>query len=372
MARISSTPACPCRGPRPWIDVTAYGAVGNGSGNDRPFIQNALNAVPATGGTVYFPPGQYICDIPLTLSNKHIHILGAGRGVSTIHWNGATGGLDFTFGAYDYRLTVSSISLVTWAANGGVGIRATWPPFVGGPTSGPHIYDIHIGPWAPACCGYWSKGIELTNASGVKIQNFDIHGQNNTFNMSHGIHLINTSTIANIHSGYIFSCDRGFAMGGTPLAEGAYISDVHVGFANIGFLLDAPGAGSAIRDCHASTYQYGIYLFQHSSMALIGNRLSHAGGSWMGIYVVHSVYCRIIGNEITSIPGSGTRNGIVLHGTSSNGTVQGNVVRSMETGIWLVGGGSDWNIVSGNRIPAWTINPILNSGVNNLVADNLF
>jgi len=57
------------QGPRPWIDVTSYGAKGNGTGSfgsdDTTPIQNAINAACAASGVdgsipiVFFPPGVY-------------------------------------------------------------------------------------------------------------------------------------------------------------------------------------------------------------------------------------------------------------------------------------------------------------------------
>lgn len=43
----------------PWFDVVGKGADPTGSADSTTAIQNALNAVPATGGIVYFPPGVY-------------------------------------------------------------------------------------------------------------------------------------------------------------------------------------------------------------------------------------------------------------------------------------------------------------------------
>ena len=45
------------KGPKPWIDVLAYGAVGDGTANDTAAIQAAIDA--STGGVVYLPPGTY-------------------------------------------------------------------------------------------------------------------------------------------------------------------------------------------------------------------------------------------------------------------------------------------------------------------------
>lgn len=75
-------------GPRPYIDVTAYGAVGNNSHDDTTAIQNAINTfctgqTIANGGSIYFPPGTYKVSQPQTPSTSPvfticsgIHILG--------------------------------------------------------------------------------------------------------------------------------------------------------------------------------------------------------------------------------------------------------------------------------------------------------
>lgn len=64
------------------FNVKAYGATGNGTTNDSPYIQLAINAaVSAGGGVVYIPAGTYL--ISTTLSNSRadlVSIVGSGMG----------------------------------------------------------------------------------------------------------------------------------------------------------------------------------------------------------------------------------------------------------------------------------------------------
>lgn len=47
-------------GPSPWLDVRAFGATGNGITDDTIAIQNAINQLQESGGTVFFPCGTYL------------------------------------------------------------------------------------------------------------------------------------------------------------------------------------------------------------------------------------------------------------------------------------------------------------------------
>lgn len=63
----------------PYVDVRAFGAVGDGVTDDTAAVQAAIDAVSASGGTVYFPVGVYMVN-NLSWSNKFVHLLGSGTG----------------------------------------------------------------------------------------------------------------------------------------------------------------------------------------------------------------------------------------------------------------------------------------------------
>lgn len=67
-----------------FFDVKAYGATGDGTTNDASAISSAYTAAKAANGVLYFPPGTYIVNSPLTINGSGLTILGAGRGQSTL------------------------------------------------------------------------------------------------------------------------------------------------------------------------------------------------------------------------------------------------------------------------------------------------
>jgi hypothetical protein len=65
-------------------NVRSFGAKGDGVTDDAAALQAAINALPAAGGEILFPPGTYLISATLTLPNKPIKIVGAGRTATVI------------------------------------------------------------------------------------------------------------------------------------------------------------------------------------------------------------------------------------------------------------------------------------------------
>ncbi len=81
------------QGSRPRVDVTAYGAKGDGVTNDTAAIQAAITAVCGTyghnlgGGTIFFPPGTYLVSQPQLPSTAAVFPLPCGG----LHFQGGNG-----------------------------------------------------------------------------------------------------------------------------------------------------------------------------------------------------------------------------------------------------------------------------------------
>lgn len=74
------------------FDVTSYGAVGDGTTDDRPAIQDAIDAASVSGGVVFLPQGTYLLDtshpvetgLGLVINADNVFLEGEGRGVTKI------------------------------------------------------------------------------------------------------------------------------------------------------------------------------------------------------------------------------------------------------------------------------------------------
>ncbi len=59
-----------------WIDIRAYGAVGDGTTDNTIAIQRAIDSAAANGGTVFFPAGQFLSATLYLRSNVTLHLSG--------------------------------------------------------------------------------------------------------------------------------------------------------------------------------------------------------------------------------------------------------------------------------------------------------
>ncbi len=87
-------------------NVRTYGATGDGVTNDSAAIQAAINALPSGGGTVFFPPGNYLIGTAITLTGD---IKVQGSGIGATFFLVTTGISMFTVG--DTELTMSDFSV---------------------------------------------------------------------------------------------------------------------------------------------------------------------------------------------------------------------------------------------------------------------
>lgn len=67
----------------PYASVKDFGALGDGITDDSAAVKLAYDSLKASGGSLFFPRGQYRTSLELT--SRNIHIIGEGRGASVLH-----------------------------------------------------------------------------------------------------------------------------------------------------------------------------------------------------------------------------------------------------------------------------------------------
>lgn len=135
--------------------VTEFGAVADGTTDDEPALQSALDyAADQGGGNVYLPAGTYAISRPLVL-RSHVHLTGDGPGRTVIRSQGhglgktveGTGiwsaiALLSAEGASVTQLTVDLATAATHA--NGISLLPTGEAFEGTPSSNCRISDVEV------------------------------------------------------------------------------------------------------------------------------------------------------------------------------------------------------------------------------------
>lgn len=118
----------PVRAVRPayavdWLNVKTFNAKGDGTTDDAPAIQAAINAASAAGGgTLYFPPGRYVLNASLTWASG-VNAVGAGDRVSILQSTNQN--LDCIVGTDISGVTLQALQLSGPGRGYGTGVRFT-------------------------------------------------------------------------------------------------------------------------------------------------------------------------------------------------------------------------------------------------------
>ena len=161
-----------------------FGALGNYTNDDTAAIQAAFDALPNTGGSVFFPPGRYKLTQAIVLPNAPVRIFGAGQSASLVIQTGAgQDGFRFTVtgsnnvsgsGTLFKNLELEDLSILRGVTNGGSGVNANWLAMTNNQTlfycNNVQIYNDNNGGL------HWGSALRLSNCCGSKITNTVLRG----------------------------------------------------------------------------------------------------------------------------------------------------------------------------------------------------
>jgi len=352
-----------------FINVKDYGAVGDGSTNDTTAIQNAFNAVPTSGGTVFIPAGTYQCSALLTHTTGPIRIMGAGVGISFLRFTTSSGGLSFTFPSIENTCVVDNLSLLTSVAGGGTALNLSWPTTSSGINNTCILYNLHIYP-STISTHYWTNGIVLTNAWNGLAYAVYFRGKTNTVSSSIAFSLLGGSTDCHFINCYVYFAGIALSVGGT--CEGVVVNSCTFVYITTGIsaVTTAKMPGTAIINTHINAFSICINFTNRVQTTIIGNLLfkrQDSNSNYVAVQLVASDLNHITGNMIRGVGTGGTSNGIVVISGDSN-TITNNVFQDQTTAIWLQGGAGHC-VVSNNHKSSGATH-IINTGVSNILHSN--
>lgn len=174
---------------KPWFDVRGFGAVGNGSTDDSTSINNAITALPSTGGTIFFPPLNYKINSTILATKDCTYLTGPG---AKLTWGGSGGSPMVRF----QNTFMGGISNMRLIGNTGaqpssaISINAT----SGGGPSGLAVQGVQIG----------TIGATNEFVNGISWDGSNVNSDRNWFSdvliygcTGHGIDLAITQAVSN-------------------------------------------------------------------------------------------------------------------------------------------------------------------------------
>lgn len=232
------------------IDVTLYGATGNGLTNDTAAVQAAMNA----SADVYFPAGIYLVSgLSVQFNDAHIH----GDGLSSV--------LLFASGASGAVLNGGShnFSIQDIALSGGNDIS--------------HKYLV-------SDPSVWRSGIKLSASSNSAIRGVSIHGFDAV-----GIWTTDTAmtrqTTLSVSDSTIYNCWDAFLI--NKFSEYVHIANMDIHDNRYGLDVEAgnfSGVNAKLNDNGYGLYLYGRGNPNNGHGNLTGSQITHSG-----VYAIDAV-----------------------------------------------------------------------------------
>lgn len=299
-------------------NVRDYGAKGDGTTDDTTSIQSAINALPTSGGVVYFPHGVYIISAKLTIQNHAVSLVGeAWSSIFADQVNNQPGML----GATTIQASLSGFPASTTMIQAGLlGTNKIW--------TGGGIYNMVIsgtkGTTTPG------NGIDVFNMQAFRVMNCNINSvavayhvkSDQAGGMSNDI--LEHSILNNLTS-YGVWMDSG--------SDQNYVRFNYIQ-AYTGYGIRLSGIGNYAVFNHIESGQLagsgtadGAAIFSEGTYSFIQNNDTSVGTITHGIYVQNS-HTQVTDNEMSNVNSTAVANG---------------------SGIWVAGAVTDV-LIDGNQI----------------------
>lgn len=248
-------------------NVREFGAKGDGKFDDTEAFFKAIEAIPATGGVLYIPPGIYNLTRNFKVQNKAVWIRGDGIGISRLVWTSAARSVGI--GIIQARVQgnqtdfthISGLSLYTQQENNGTAL----------------VIDLS------GQCNNHAKIVMNRTSPRICVEQLEIRGDNGDTQgwrrgmlLDHGHHAV----INNVH---ITGMTRGGAESGIHLDGAGSPTEVQiyscwVFHVNKGIHVTGRVEGVKVSQCDFVAVCYGIYAEHCLQMNVINSHINASSG----------------------------------------------------------------------------------------------
>ena len=165
------------------LNVVDFGAVAGGADCSSAF-NAAFAALPANGGEMFIPAGDFWIAAPLLFANKPVVVRGAGRGISKLHFSHNGIGIDFSSSNVFNKASFRDFSAYAESSSGqtAAAIRITYPALSGFGYVSAVISDIECFGYPNAANGTapfpqtFLRGVVLNNCWSTQVNNISWFG----------------------------------------------------------------------------------------------------------------------------------------------------------------------------------------------------
>lgn len=381
-------------GALPVIDVTDYGAVGDGSTDDTSAVNSAVAALSDSGSVLFFPVGTYRLTSAVNIDKQNVVVRGDGENVSRILQAHNGVGLYLKLQGVDQNMPVHRVEGLTFMQangnNGGTPLRIenTTPAYSEMAVSIRKVairgYEVHTAGTA------FGTGIHLVNVGFINLEEVKIwgHDDGGAAASEYGIRWQITDSTARFgffgHKLSITNMGRGISLEGP--VEGIYMNAGEIWECREGIVIDRTGfaqsGGISITGFHINAGVRMIDVISASAILINGNDLYHGcaapslqnlAGSAVRIDSSNKVV--LSNNTIQSAfnPGAGFQ-GIVMDDVDDF-SVTGNILQKIPSAqVWCQGGSTNgliMNNVMDAVLTAYTPTGVtIASGCSGIIAKN--
>ncbi len=356
------------------VSVKDFGAKGDGVIDDTSSIQAALDAIPSTGGAIFFPAGEYVVSAQLTQSNKTVGFYGAGIGATRLQWpsGASTTGLSFSTDSSDQHISIQDMTLETEKVGIGTAIFVDRTGEASGGSvqnrTAPRlrIESVNVKGSTDITTDGWENGIHLDDVMHVVINGYHFEGHN-TLSLA-GISLsgVNNPTEFSITNSWIY-----WAVDALKIRDA--VEGVHIGECNFIAVGDGIDWDSvlgdpllAINNSHISARDNCIRLVDINQAIISGNlffKRPDATADSSAVTIHDATSCIISNNVFQDNSASFDFNGVVFTGITTRSLVTGNMFQTVETAIWFQSSTTECR--QHNNLFGTTVTTFLDSSVSN-------